>query len=67
MPKTNKDKWINLQAMWIEHESIEGWLLQAQCPVCLKWAHKLNPYTHEFEYDFCPSCGRKMRGELNDT
>ena len=57
-------KWLNLHAIWICQGEVEGWFLQAQCSNCLKWAHKMNPYTHEFEYAFCPSCGSEM---LSDT
>ena len=59
-----KGKWLNLHAIWIGQDDVEGWFLQAQCSNCLKWAHKMNPYTHEFEYNFCPSCGSEM---LTDT
>ena len=53
-------KWLNLHAIWISQGEVEGWFLQAQCSECKKWAHKMNPYTHEFEYNFCPSCGADM-------
>lgn len=59
-------KWLNLHAIWINQENVNGWFLQAQCSECKKWAHKMNPYTHEFEYNYCPSCGADMRGEDND-
>ena len=55
-----KGKWLNLHAIWINQENVNGWFLQAQCSVCKKWAHKMNPYTHEFGYNYCPSCGAKM-------
>ena len=53
-------KWLNLHSIWIGQDDVEAWFLQAQCSNCLKWAHKMNPYTHEFEYKFCPSCGAQM-------
>ena len=31
-----KGKWINLHAIWIGHEDVEGWFLQAQCTNCKK-------------------------------
>ena len=64
IPLVKHGKWLNLHAIWISQDNIEGWFLQAQCSNCLRWAHKLNPYTHEFEYKFCPSCNSEM---LSDT
>ena len=61
--KAKKGKWLNHHALWIGHEAIEGWFLQAQCSLCKRYADKLDPYCRFIDYEYCPHCGAKMSTE----
>ena len=39
---------------------LRGGFYRHNARIVKKWAHKMNPYTHEFEYAYCPSCGAEM-------
>lgn len=45
---------------WIPHETDDGFSNGVQCTVCGEWFYKY------FTYNYCPDCGAKMQGEVDN-
>lgn len=54
-------EWLEKEVFDNDDRIIDQWQ-SAKCSVCGKW--HTTPYMYYFShYNFCPSCGAKMKGE----
>ena len=57
-------EWINKDVIRNEDNTIDEWQ-ECECSVCGKW--HTTPYAYYFNnYNYCPNCGAKMKGEEDD-
>lgn len=58
------NKWINKKVISCgKIMRLRASVIECQCPECKRWCVK---WEEVYDYDFCPHCGKSMRGGENE-